>query len=63
MNRTKKVIKNQKYEKYWKLTLEYTDFNGKSFNETLSLIVKYIDKYNGNISKNEYQELQNELNI
>lgn len=53
---------NQMYENYWSLTLEYTDFNGEGFNKTLELIVKYIDKYNGNISSEIYQDLQEELN-
>lgn len=53
---------NQMYENYWSLTLEYTDFNGEGFNKTLELIIKYIDKYNGNISSEIYQDLQEELN-
>ncbi len=57
----KKVIKNQKYENYWKLTLEYTDFLNEKFNITLSLIVDFIDKYE-KITSLEYKELQEKLN-
>ena len=41
----KRVITNQQYENYWKLTLEYTDYTQKPFNDVLSIIVDYIDKY------------------
>lgn len=60
--KSKKIIKNQKYEDYWKLTLEYSDWKGYKFNTTLSLIVDYIDKYNGIINSVEYQKMQEELN-
>lgn len=63
MNKTKKARKNQIYENYWKLTLEYSDFKSEKFILTLSLIVEYIDKYNGNITSVIYQQLQDELNI
>ena len=53
---------NQMYENYWSLTLEYTDFNGEGFNKTLELIVKYIDKYNGQMSSEIYKDLQEKLN-
>ena len=62
MSNTKKARENQIYENYWSLTLEYTDFREEKFNITLDLIVKYIDEYNGNISSEIYQKLQNELN-
>ena len=52
---------NQMYEDYWSLTLEYTDFNGEGFNKTLELIVKYIDKYNGQMSSEVYKKLQEDL--
>lgn len=41
----KRIITNQQYEEYWKLTLEYSDFYGPQFNTVLALIVKFIDKY------------------
>ena len=33
----------EKYDEYWKLTVEYTDIFGAQFNNTLKVIVKYID--------------------
>ena len=62
MSNTKKARENQIYENYWSLTLEYTDFSDEKFNKTLELIVKYIDKYNGNISSEIYKDLQEKLN-
>lgn len=41
----KKVIKNQKYEKYWQLTLAVSDFWGDNFIRPLRLIIEHIDKY------------------
>lgn len=61
-NKSKKARENQQYEDYWKLTLEYTDFKSLKFNETLRLIVDYIDKYNGVITSEIYQKMQKELN-
>ena len=40
---TKKAKKDQQYDEYWKLTVEYTDIFGAQFNNTLKVIVKYID--------------------
>ena len=60
--KSKKKITNQKYEDYWKLTLEYTDFKSSKFNETLALIVDYVDKYDGKITSEIYLKMQNELN-
>lgn len=45
---TKKAKQNQQYDEYWKLTVEYTDIFGAQFNNTLKVIVKFID---GNIEK------------
>lgn len=60
----KRRIENQKYENYWKITLEYSDFLGKPFNDVLTVIVKYIDNYsddsNGLDSKH-YQKMQKEI--
>lgn len=61
---SKKVITNQKYENYWKLTLEYTDFYGKQFNDVLKVIVDYIDKYVDpldGMSSLTYQKMQSEI--
>ena len=48
---TKKAKKDQQYDEYWKLTVEYTDIFGAQFNNTLKVIVKYIDD---NIDKINY---------
>lgn len=45
LNSPKKVIENQKYEKYWKSTLALTDFFGDQFIRTLEMMVNHIDKY------------------
>ncbi|TAE72517.1 MAG: HNH endonuclease [Bacteroidetes bacterium] len=58
-------MQQQNYEEYWKLTLEYTDFNNSSFIITLKTIVEKIDILNqsGNYVYNpkDYQDLQNEI--
>ena len=57
----KRVITNQQYENYWKLTLEYTDYTQKPFNDVLSIIVDYIDKYvdpNVGFVSSVYQNMQ-----
>ncbi len=57
----KKAIKNQVYEDYWQLTLEYSDFYGEAFNVVLGIIVEYIDKnvnLNEGITKYDYKKLQ-----
>jgi predicted restriction endonuclease len=55
----------QTYEKYWKLTLEYTDFNDEKFLTTLQIIVDTIDKLNISgiyvYQSEDYQNLQNEI--
>ena len=40
---TKRAKQNQQYDEYWKLTVEYTDIFGAPFNNTLKVIVKFID--------------------
>lgn len=60
----KKVITSQKYEDYWKLTLEYSDFYGKPFNTVLAIIVEYIDRYAEPIEglpSKYYQKLQSDI--
>lgn len=57
----KRAITDQRYEKYWKLTLEYTDYTDKPFNDVLSIIVDYIDKYvdfDEGITSKIYQNMQ-----
>ncbi len=50
----KKVIKNQKYEDYWKLTLGTSDFYGNQFIRTLEIIINHIDQYDlGNKTEDE----------
>ncbi len=55
----------QNYEEYWKLTLEYTDFNDEKFRITLQTIVSKIDFLNQNgdyvYQTKDYQELQREI--
>lgn len=58
----KRARKNQRYEDYWKITLEYSDFSEKKFNLTLKTIVDYIDEFNGDITHERYKELQEKLN-
>lgn len=63
---TKKSVKNQKYENYWKLTLEYTDIFGEPFNNVLQIMIDFIDKNNLNqneLTKELYENLQNTINI
>ncbi|WP_193796751.1 HNH endonuclease, partial [Enterococcus faecium] len=59
-----KNIKNQKYENYWKLTVEYTDIHKSPFRNTLSMIVDFIDSH-PNLENNYepilYKELQEKI--
>lgn len=60
---SKRTITNQSYDNYWKLTVEYTDIHGTPFRDTLSIIVKFIDKYKEELQKKPiiktyYKELQ-----
>lgn len=60
----KKVIENQKYEEYWKLTLEYSDIYGDKFNNTLRIIIDFIDAKNLStlgIQTRDYKLLQNNI--
>lgn len=61
----KKVIKNQQYDNYWKLTVEYTDIFDLKFNNTLKMIVTYIDNndlINKEYNKNHYALIQKNIN-
>ncbi len=55
----------QTYEEYWKLTLEYTDFNDTKFLKTLEIIVNKIDQLNQHggyqYQSDDYRELQDEV--
>jgi len=61
----KKSSQTQKYENYWKLTLEYSDIHGIKFSTALELIIYFIDnhqeKLNEGYSKELYTELQNNI--
>ena len=60
---TKKAKQNQQYDEYWKLTVEYSDILGDQFNNTLKIIIKFIDdnldKIN-NINITKYKENDDE---
>lgn len=72
---TKRAKLNQQYDEYWKLTVEYTDIFGAQFNNTLKVIVKFIDdniekinnidiekyKNKDKEEKNKFQELYGDL--
>tara|TARA_R110002049_G_scaffold277604_4_gene456156 strand:- start:612 stop:1733 length:1122 start_codon:yes stop_codon:yes gene_type:complete len=59
----KKIMQQQNYEEYWKLTLGYTDINDRPFRETLKIIVDYIDaKGTTDYSPQIYKKLQEEVN-
>lgn len=65
MSYKKRPAKNQRYENYWKFTVEYTDIHGIKFSTTLELILYFIDKHavelkDGHSSK-LYKELQNSI--
>lgn len=61
----RKIMPQQNYEDYWKLTLEYTDFNDSSFLITLRTIVEKVDTLNQQGSyvynSKDYQDLQNDI--
>jgi len=64
----KKIIDSQQYDDYWKLTVEYTDIYDMRFNNTLKIIVLFIDQNHldtVDICSNEfsemYKKLQNEI--
>lgn len=52
----------QIYEKYWQLTLEYSDYTSYDFNTCLQIIVDFIDKNDTSIySKELYKNLQEKV--
>ncbi|MGX3010499.1 HNH endonuclease [Helicobacter sp. 23-1044] len=52
----------QIYEKYWEITLEYSDFNSELFNKCLQIIVDFIDNNDTSAySKGLYSELQKQV--
>ncbi len=58
-------MQQQNYEEYWKITLEYTDFNAQSFLKTLKIVVDKIDYLNRNgfyvYNSKDYQQLQADI--
>ena len=59
------MVEIQNYEEYWKLTLEYTDFNDEKFLKTLQIIVDRIDSLNQTqryiYQTLDYKQLQNDI--
>ena len=54
---------SQKYQDYWKLTVEYSDIHGEKFINTLSIIVDFIDQYKDEeYSQELYDLLQQQVN-
>ena len=55
----------QNYENYWKLTLEYTNFNDVKFLRTLQIVVDKIDNLNSSndyvYDREDYKSLQHEV--
>lgn len=60
INSKKSVVKNQQYEKYWKLTLSQTDFSSPQFIRSLQIVVNHIDKYD--LSNKQFNELVKNVN-
>jgi len=55
-------MQSQKYEKYWGITLAYTDIHGPKFNNSLEAIVNFIDKTDtSTYSSQLYTDLQEEV--
>ncbi|UUD35167.1 hypothetical protein NPA07_05180 [Mycoplasmopsis caviae] len=60
----KSSVKNQQYEDYWQLTLEYSDINGRPYNYVLWIIINFIDEYvdpDKGLTTKQYQELQDRI--
>lgn len=57
---------NQLYEKYWALTLEYSDIYGEQFNNVLFEIVNFIDSQpnkNREMAPEDYKRLQRNIEL
>lgn len=50
----------QNYEKYWALTVEYSDINGSQFSNTLEVILRFIDE-NPSLEEEYDSQLYSEL--
>ena len=56
---------NQIYEDYWTITLSYTDIYGEKFNNSLKMILDFIDFFKittDSFSSSLYNKLQQKLN-
>ncbi|WAC42335.1 HNH endonuclease [Pedobacter sp. SL55] len=52
----------QNYEKYWKLTNAFTDYNGKKFLDTLAVCIHFIDQFTHEpYTEEKYNRLQLEV--
>lgn len=55
-------MSQQNYEKYWKLTNAFTDYNGNHFLDTLKICVEFIDEFKTEKYSNiKYERLQNRI--
>lgn len=61
MSYKKRPSQTQRYENYWKLTLEYSDIHGEQFSTTLEIILYFIDTNWGNIKAGYSSELYKDL--
>jgi putative restriction endonuclease len=61
LNPGKERRDTENYEKYWKITLAFTDINGDKFLGTLKIIKEFIDQNRGELQRTESQELYEEL--
>lgn len=65
MSYSKRPSQTQRYENYWKLTLEYSDIHGEQFSTTLELILYFIDtnwhELNAGYSSKLYKDLQSNI--
>ncbi|EAQ49591.1 HNH endonuclease signature motif containing protein [Leeuwenhoekiella blandensis] len=58
----KKIMPQQNYEEYWKLTNAFTDYNGTKFLDTLAVCINFIDVHkNEEYSEEKYSKLQDEI--
>lgn len=55
-------MSTQKYEKYWSITLAYTNIHGEKFNSVLGAIVDFIDNNNTTVYNSQlYEDLQKKV--
>ena len=58
----RKIMSQQNYEEYWKLTNAFTDYNGKKFLDTLAVCINFIDEFRDEpYSEEKYSRLQLEV--